>query len=35
VKAGTIVALRAGERYWIHVGRGCAPFGLGLRAVRA
>jgi hypothetical protein len=35
VKAGTIVALRVGGRYLIRVGRGCAPFGLGLRAVRA
>jgi hypothetical protein len=33
VKAGTIVALRVGGRYLIHVGRGCAPFGLGLRTV--
>jgi hypothetical protein len=34
VKAGTIVALRVGGRYVIRVGRGCQPFGLGLRAVQ-
>ena len=34
VKAGTIVALRVGGRYFIRAGSGCAPFGLGLRAVR-
>jgi hypothetical protein len=33
VKAGTIVALQMGQRHLIHVGRGCAPFGFGLRPV--
>lgn len=35
VKAGTILALKLGRRYLIHVGRGCEPFGFGLRPVDA
>jgi len=35
VKAGTIHALKLGRRYLIHVGRGCEPFGFGLRPVDA
>jgi len=32
-KAGTIVALKVGPRHLIHVGRGCEPFGFGLRPI--
>ncbi len=32
-KAGTILALKVGRRYLIHVGRGCEPFGFDLRPV--
>jgi len=35
VKAGTILALKLGRRHLIHVGRGCEPFGFGLRPVDA
>ena len=35
VKAGTIVALKVGPRHLIHVGRGCEPFGFGLRLITA